>query len=47
MVSDIIVEKIFSQEGSVTRLSEFVNRTKEIGDIEESIRDMYVRVRME
>ena len=39
--SDIIVEKIFSQEGSVTRLSEFVNRTKEIGDIEESIRDGY------
>lgn len=36
--SDIIVEKIFSQEGIITRLSEFVNRTKEIGDIEESIR---------
>lgn len=39
--SDIIVEKIFSQEGTVTRLSEFVNRTKEIGDIEEAIRAGY------
>ena len=39
--SDIIVEKIFSQEGIITRLSEFVNRTKEIGDIEESIRAGY------
>lgn len=39
--SDIIVEKIFSQEATVTRLSEFVNRTKEIGDIEESIRAGY------
>ena len=39
--SDIIVEKILSQEGAATRLSEFVNRTKEIGDIEESIRAGY------
>ncbi len=39
--SDIIVEKILSQEGIITRLSEFVNRTKEIGDIEESIRAGY------
>ena len=39
--SDIIVEKIFAQEGSVTRLSEFVNRTNEIGDIEETIRAGY------
>lgn len=37
--SDTIVKKIFSQGGSVTKLSEFVNRTKEIGDIEKSIRD--------
>ena len=39
--SDIIVEKILSQEGAITRLSEFVNRTKEIGDIEESVRTGY------
>lgn len=39
--SDIIVEKICSQGDIVTRLSEFVNRTKEIGDIEESIRAGY------
>lgn len=37
--SNIIVEKIFAQEGSTTRLSEFVNRTKEIGDIEEAVRE--------
>ena len=39
--SDIIVERVLSQEGVVTRLSEFVNRTKEIGEIEESVRDGY------
>ena len=39
--SDIIVEKVLSQEGIATKLSEFVNRTKEIGDIEESIRAGY------
>lgn len=33
--------KILSQEGAITRLSEFVNRTKEIGDIEESVRTGY------
>lgn len=39
--SDIIVEKILAQEGTITRLSEFVNRTKELGDIEESVRAGY------
>lgn len=39
--TEYISEKILSQEGAATRLSEFVNRTKEIGDIEESIRAGY------
>ena len=39
--TEYISEKILSQEGAATRLSEFVNRTKEIGDIDESIRAGY------
>lgn len=39
--SNIIVDKISAQEGTITRLSEFVNRTKELGEIEESVRAGY------
>lgn len=39
--SDKIVERILSQAGSVPKLSEFVNRTKEIGDIESAARAGY------
>jgi len=39
--SDKIVRKILAQEGTITRLSEFINRTKELGDIEESVRAGY------
>lgn len=37
----IITEKIMAQEGAITKLSEFVNRTKELGDIEEAVRAGY------
>lgn len=36
--ANMIAEKILSQEGAISRLSDFVNRTKELGVIEESIR---------
>lgn len=39
--SDIVVEKILQQKGTIARLSEFINRTKELGEIEETVRDGY------
>lgn len=39
--SDVVVAGILSQEGSMPKLSEFVNRTKEIGDIESAAREGY------
>lgn len=39
--SDIVVEKILQQKGTQARLSEFINRTKELGEIEESVRNGY------
>lgn len=36
-----IVDKIMALEGAVPRLSEFINRTKELGEIEESVRAGY------
>lgn len=33
-----IVDKIMAQDGAVTRLSDFINRTKELGNIEEAVR---------
>lgn len=39
--SNIIVKKIFAYGGMETKLSEFVNRTKELGDIETAVREGY------
>lgn len=39
--ANIVVEKILSQEGTFTKLSEFIDRTKEIGDIEARVREGY------
>lgn len=39
--SDIVVGKILQQKGTLARLSEFINRTKELGEIEESVRSGY------
>ena len=39
--SNIIVKKIFAYDGMETKLSEFVNRTKELGDIETAVREGY------
>ncbi|WP_434511956.1 TIR domain-containing protein [Desulfitobacterium sp. AusDCA] len=39
--SEMVVKKIMSQDIAETRLTEFVNRTKEIGDMEESVRAGY------
>ncbi len=41
VASDIIVGKILQQQGTLARLSEFINRTKELGEIEESVRSDY------
>lgn len=41
VASDIVVKKIMAEEGVVSRLSGFVNRTKELGDIEDAVRDGY------
>lgn len=37
----IISEKILAQEGTVSKLAEFVNRTAELGEIEEAVRAGY------
>lgn len=39
--AEFIANTILSQDGSDIKLSEFVNRTKEIGDIEEAVRTGY------